>query len=193
MRNDQNPWRWPLSIGAATAVLWVMIFLVPPQWFAFLLAIQEKKIDDRATRNETWLVLQPPPEFTVDPELESKKLSKPLIKDLEPFEPHHWWNASRGVSIIAKSSPEASRISHQDSVTYFFNSLGLADDFMLSSRPDSLLASKIFFLQLEDSFDFSAAKPYLSALGRAEDYADIMSRAAAMYDEFLNTTIMVPD
>ncbi len=40
---------------------------------------------------------------------------------------------------------------------------------------------------------FESMKPYLAALGRSEDYADIMSRASDMYDDFLQQQIMVPD
>ncbi len=193
MRNHQNPWRWLLSIGVASAVLWVLFFIVPPQWFAFLLNIHENPLGDHANLHETWLVLQLPPEILIEAEPEPKTPSKLLLPELELFHPDDWWNTSVGISVVARPVPEFPQVSHQDSVAYFLNSLGLASDFMTHSRPDSILASKIFFLKMEDSFDFTEAKPYLSALGRARDYADIMSRAAAMYDEFLNTTIMVPD
>ena len=48
-------------------------------------------------------------------------------------------------------------------------------------------------LQLEDSFKFDELKPYLRAMTKSRAYADILSRAADMYDDFLGTEIMTPD
>ena len=64
---------------------------------------------------------------------------------------------------------------------------------MTRARPDSVLAARLFLMQVEDSFRFDELKPYLQAMARSRDYADIMSRAADMYDNFLATEIMTPD
>ncbi len=55
------------------------------------------------------------------------------------------------------------------------------------------MASRLFVMQVEDSFRFDELKPYLEAMAKSRDYADIMSRAADMYDNFLATEIMTPD
>ncbi len=72
-------------------------------------------------------------------------------------------------------------------------SFGSFEVFLGRTRPDSLLASRLFLLRVEDSFKFDELKPYLSAMARSRDYADIMSRAADMYDHFLAQEIMTPD
>ncbi len=193
MRKNINPWRWPIAMGVAAALLAAVVFVIPAQWFAFLLNINPPKAAGFSEPPAAWLVLHPPPELLViaEPEIDLPENLPP--KELAPFQPEGWWNKSTAISVVAKESRPGMRVSHQDSARYFLKRLGISEDFMTRSQPDSLLAAKIFFLQLEDSYDISHAKAYLSAMGRAKDYEDIMSRAAAMFNEFLETNIMVPD
>jgi len=192
MHDHQNPWRWAMAVGLVTAALWAVVFVVPPQWFAFIFHIKNKRVDALVTVPSTWLVLHPPMELRVDSEPEMQITPEPE-NEPEPFIAQDWWSQSVGISVVTKLPVGGTAISLADSISYILNHLGLDEDFMTRAQPDSLLAEKLFLLQLEDSFEFSEEKPYLNALGRAKDYEDIMSRAAAMYDEFLNTNIMVPE
>jgi hypothetical protein len=193
MHDLQNPWRWPLAMGLVATLLWVVVFVIPSPWFALLFHINQKDIDSQDTVAKGWLFLQPPPVIMVDYEPEIIKPDEPAALDPEPFRPQDWWHRSASILVMENEGTGRTHSTPQDSASYFLHRLGLADDFMTRTQPDSVLAAKIFFLQLEDSFDFSEAKPYLSAMGRAADYEDIKSRAAAMYNEFLETKIMVPD
>ncbi len=193
MNNRPNPWRWLVAVSLAATLLWVVVFVIPPNWFAYILDIKRIRLDDNNAQSIAWLILNPPPELLVDYEPEIMSPQDSQLQEAEPFKAQDWWNQSAAISIVKDDSALKIQVSHQDSVRFIFNHLGLAQDFMTRTQPDSVLAAKIFFLQLEDSFDFSDAKSYLSAIGRAKDYEDIMSRAAAMYDEFLQTNIMVPD
>ena len=90
-------------------------------------------------------------------------------------------------------SPAVRRQAPADSVAILLTALGVERDFMTLVRPDSVMASRLFLMQVEDSFKFDELKPYLEAMARSRDYADMMSRAADMYDDFLATEIMTPD
>jgi hypothetical protein len=80
-----------------------------------------------------------------------------------------------------------------DSAAVVLRALGLEDDFLARVRPDSVMARRLQLLRQEDSFRFDELKPYLAAMARARDYADMMSRAADMYGEHLQSAIMTPD
>jgi len=182
-----------MAMGLATTLLWVVVFVIPPAWFAYILAIKQHRSAESSLSSAAWLLLQPPPEVFVDLEPTTEAPRKTITEEPEIFTPQDWWNRSAVVSVVESGNTHIPRVTRQDSVDYFIQRLGLADDFMTRAQPDSVLAAKIFFLQMEESFDFSDAKSYLSAMGRTEDYKDIMSRKADMFDEFLNTQIMVPD
>ncbi len=78
-------------------------------------------------------------------------------------------------------------------MTVVLQALGLGADFMNRARPDSVLASRLFMLQVEDNFRYDELKPFLTQMARSRAYADILSRAADMYNEHLDRTVQVPD
>lgn len=69
--------------------------------------------------------------------------------------------------------------------------LGVTSGLRAGARADSLLASRLRLLRLKDDFRFDELKPYLHALSRSAAYADIMSRSADMFGDFLEQEIMV--
>lgn len=193
MRDRRDPWKWPFSIGLTLAVFLGAAFLLPQPWIdAFfsplsLLERLEKEPDPR------WMVILPPPPIEMVPDFQ------PNATDPEP-EPDRdeihqdpdWW--SRGWVIRkVEEAPSAGSPAADDSVAILLTALGVERDFINRARPDSVLAARLFILQVEDSFNFDEMKPYLSAMARSRDYADIMSRAADMYDYFLDSEIMTPD
>ena len=80
-----------------------------------------------------------------------------------------------------------------DTVGRVLGALGLGADFMTRAKPDSVLAARLFNLQLEDSFRYDELKPFLTRMARSRAYADILAQAADMYDEHLSQEIRVPD
>ena len=75
-----------------------------------------------------------------------------------------WWSRgwrSHDVDQEAASAPGRCT----DSVMILLTALGVERDFMSRARPDSLLAARLFMLQVEDSFKFDELKPYLTRHG----------------------------
>lgn len=194
MRDRSDPWKWPVCVGL-TFVLLAAVFLLPAGWihsFFSPLSLLERLQNEQETQ---WLTILPPPPVELVPD----QKTDPTPKDQPPEPPEFyqdpdWWTAGWRVQTVTMESPPGPQgWTAEDSVAVLLTALGVERDFMARARPDSLLASRLFLLQVEDSFRFDELKPYLTAMARARDYADIMSRAADMYDDFLAMEIMTPD
>jgi hypothetical protein len=193
MRDRGHPWKWPVCIGLAFALVLGTVFLIPQHWIeAFFspLALDKGWENEQKTK---WMILQPPPQVEILPD---RRVEPPReleqTRKIRVHQDPDWWVqgvAIRPLEVPRISGPEAV----PDSVMILLAALGVSRDFMTRARPDSVLASRLFMMQIEDSFKFDELKPYLSAMARARDFADIMSRAADMYDDFLRTEIMTPD
>jgi len=98
---------------------------------------------------------------------------------------------------VARTEADAALFAPQaaesDTVSLLLTELGLGTEFLTRTEPDSVLAARLFLLQVEDQFRYDELKPYLTHLARSKAYADILSRAADMYDEHLQQEIQVPD
>jgi hypothetical protein len=193
MRDRGSPWKWPLCIGLAFGLVFLAVYLVPRSWInAFFspLSLAERFEKEQG---QSWLTLLPPLTIQMVPDRQPEIPETPV--DLSRLLTHHdpdWW--SRGWRVMTMGQEAATgRAADVDSVRILLTALGVERDFMSRARPDSVLAVRLFMLKVEDSFKFDELKPYLTAMARARDYADIMSRAADMYDDFLRTEIMTPD
>ncbi len=191
MRDRRDPWKWPVCIGVTVAMVLATLFLLPQSWIdAFFspLSLVERLEREQAPR---WMVIIPPPPVeSVPDEYPATRLPDPALT--KPHRDPDWW--SRGWRVMtAADTPAFRKKASADSVAILLTALGVERDFMTRVRPDSVLASRLFLMQVEDSFNFDELKPYLEAMARSRDYADIMSRAADMYDNFLATEIMTPD
>jgi len=193
MRDRRDPWKWPVSIGLALSLTLAVVFWLPRSWLGFLLSPRAPSARVDRQGNQRWLILVPPPRVEVvteasDPPPPERPPPRPLHQD------PRWWSegwvvgAAADAALIAPTVPSA-----EDTLRLILAELGLGVDFITRVRPDSVLAARLFLLQLEDSFRFDELKPYLSQLGRAEARADLMSRVADMYDEPLRQEIRVPD
>ena len=193
MRDRGSPWKWPLCIGLAFGLVLATVYLVPSSWIdAFFSPLS---LAERLEREQGpgWLVLVPPPTVQMVPDLDPDIPEPP--QDESRLQTHHdpdWWSKGWRVMTMDQEAATGSP-AVPDSVVILLAALGVERDFMSRARPDSVLAARLFMLQVEDSFKFDELKPYLIAMARARDYADIMSRAADMYDDFLRTQIMTPD
>jgi|GEM_PF-2069496 len=196
MRDRRDPWKWPLCSGLTVALFLATFIWLPSSWIHSFFS--PLSFGDRLERQAParWMILQPPPQVEAVPDRspvpedqDRDRNSTPLHQDPD------WWTAGW----IVRAGPEdpsgfrPGSSAASDSVAILLQALGVERDFMARTRPDSVLATRLFLLQVEDSFRFDELKPYLSAMARARDYADIMSRAADMYDNFLDQEIMTPD
>jgi hypothetical protein len=194
MRDRRDPWKWPACIGLTVALLLTVVFLVPASWIAAFfspLSLAERMERERAG---SWLAVLPPPvvESVADREPVPPAPDPDDVPPIDHRDPD-WWSRGWVVQATPHGPEDNVRKAADDSVTILLAALGVERDFMARARPDSVLAARIFLLQVEDSFRFDEMKPYLTAMARARDYADIMSRAADMYDDFLRQEIMTPD
>jgi len=185
-----DPWKWPASIVVALVFLG-SLFLLPRAWIFLLPQAAHSTGEHLAARTGRWLVLHPPPEIEVE-----TPQTPPAAKPDEPpvFRPADWWRRGVAVAITGDDSPAdlvADRPAAVDSIRTALDMLGVAPDLLTRARPDSILAARLRMLRVEEGFRFDELKPYLYALSRAAAYADIMSRSADMFGDFLDQEIMV--
>ena len=193
MHDRRDPWKWPFSIGLTLVVFLGTAFLLPQPWIdAFFSPLSLLERIERAP-DPQWMVLLPPPPIEMVPDIQPEDTDRQPEPDRDEIhQDPYWW--SRGWIIrTAVEPPAAVSQSVADSVAILLAALGVQRDFVNRARPDSVLAARLFIMQVEDSFNFDELKPYLSAMARSRDYADILSRAADMYDDFLGSEIMTPD
>ncbi len=192
MHRRESPWRWPGAVALAAILLLGGVLGTPRSWLAFLLPAPAHD-GAAAAAGRRWLVLSPPPEVLVVPDVPPSAPPTPTPRS-EPPEPA-WWDAAWNIrvtaaaeEILAPPPPAAA-----DSSRALMAALGLGEDWLTAVRPDSVLASRLLLLERTSGYLPADVRPYLNALGRHEAYRDIISRATAMYDEFLLHEISVPD
>lgn len=191
MRQRSHPWKWPACLGLTLALLLALVFLVPTAWIdAFFspLALTERWEQVPAAE---WIVVLPP--LTVEAVPDDQESEEDPHPSAAPHRDPDWWTRGWVVRASPPWAKAGRRPAAHDSVAVLLEVLGLERDFLTRTRPDSLLAARLLLLRIEDSLRFDELKPYLSAMARAHDYADLMSRKADMFDDFLAQEIMTPD
>jgi hypothetical protein len=63
---------------------------------------------------------------------------------------------------------------------------------MILATPDSVVTARVWRLVQQEQLSASDADGIFEAIARARAYADLRSREAAMFDEFLHETVPVP-
>ena len=106
----------------------------------------------------------------VQPVPETQQSQRPPVDRTDA----QWWQLALR-SRITDDRALARPAAPIDSVRALLRTLGLSEDFAVRARPDSTLAARLLLME------------------RAEAYRDLVSRATAMYDEFLQHEIMTPD
>ena len=188
----RSPWTWPACLGLAL-VLTGLAFLFTPRSWIFLLpgaGAGAKGMTRQGSR--PWLDILPPLDIEVVARIPEDP-ARPDIRPVAPPEDPRWWTEGWRVRTVTAVQADSSVPAPVDSIQILLQMLGAPPDILQAVRPDSVLASHLFFGRLEDSFAFEELKPYLAAMGRSEDYRDILSRAADLYDDFLHQEIITPD
>lgn len=189
MRTRNHPLKWALSVGLALLLVWGVFFVVPASWVEALFAPRPHKIATGAPAPPPWLVLVPPPEILIedrppDPQEPPRPPRQPVW---EP--PADWWHRGVGVAIVADSLPVA-RVPRPDSLRLALEGWRLPAGVL--ALPDSALQQTLALWQIQDSLFPENWKPLWLARGKQWHKADIKSREADMYDEHLQSQIMVP-
>ena len=191
MLDRRDPWKWPFSVGLAFALVIGLFLFFPAAWINSLFPSHSNRISGADTKPPHWITLIPPVDITFEPDtdLEPEQVMPliPLIRE-DP----RWWaegvQIQAEIAVVRDFSP-----SPTDSITVLLEELGVGLDFLQLARPDSVLANRLALMRVEDSMRFDELKPYLEAMTRSRAYADILSRAADMYGDFLQSEIMVTD
>ncbi len=193
MRSRQHPFKWPLVITLALVCFFAGIFLVPAQWINLFFSPLNIQTHDLEEPRANWIYILPPP--VIESIAEVPKLPKDLKQKKRPapaVDDPGWWTDGWQVRTVA-ATPSLLAVTSRDSIAQLMEVLGVGTDFIGKVLPDSLLNHRLMLLRLEDGFKFDELKSYLAAMGRAKAMADIKSREAAMVDNHLQSTIMVPD
>ncbi len=187
-----DPWKWPLAFVSALVLILVLLVL-PRSWIFLLPDFRNLHPPPPAFGEARWLVLSPPPAVEIvppdqpAPRVNDKKVENPV------FTPADWWRC--GVVLeVGKRGDVPGRGPGRDvldSAAVALRMLGAVPDLLERVRPDSLLAARLRMLKIADGQRFEELKPYLRALTRAGAYADMLSREADMYNDFLGREIMV--
>jgi len=193
MRERHDPWRWPISIGTALGLFLAVIFLTPQAWVDIFFSPLNRDFSSLASGQRAWLEILPPPIL----EMQQAPDPKPEVPSPPP-QPRpvasdaRWWTEGWRVRTVESVAADLQE-TRLDSIAVVLEMLDLTPDILSLARPDSVLASRLHLMRIEDSFRFDELKPYLGAMTRARAYRDILSRAADMYGDFLQSDIMVPD
>lgn len=191
MHHRSHPAKWPLSIVTTLVLLIGGVFFTPRSWIEFFFSPLPSLEQETGGASRGWLTILPPPEVEVTrPEPRPEPEQQPEPESVEWSNPD-WWR--EGWNVRIETAHELSvRPAPVDSAQVVLEALGIGEDFMTRAKPDSVLAARLQLLKIEDSYLLDELKPFLYALGRAEQYRDIMSRKADIFDDFLATDIMAP-
>lgn len=193
MRDRRDPWKWPFALVAAVALTIGLFLYLPAAWIDSLFSYPGPADHAADLPPARWITLLPPPDIALIPEPETDAKDKPDPPEI-PFvreDPRWWsegWQVQTGIAVSRDLAPTSA-----DSVAVLLQELGLGLDFLSQARPDSVLAARLTLMQVEDSMRFDELKPYLSAMTRARAFRDMKSREADMYDDHLQSEIIVPN
>jgi len=194
MRERNDPWKWPFVL-TLTAGLWpAAIFWLPTGVIDFVFAPHRQLTDRHQRPPARWITLVPPPQIrVVETEPTDRKASEP--PPVEVATDPDWWTSGMRIRIVDATVLTAGppRATLRDTVELILHELGIVRELEMIDRPDSVVAAALVLLAREDALKFADLEPYFSAVARSRDYADIMSRAADMYGDFLQQEIRVPD
>ncbi|MBU2501593.1 hypothetical protein KJ682_09730 [bacterium] len=191
MRRSE-PWKWPLCLACAVTLLVLGVFLTPRAWIFLLPQPGTEPPHAAPVAPGRWWRILPPPEIEVVTRSREDTQGRIAPLGTVPAEDPRWW--TEGWQVVSDRS--ASRdwtAAARDSLDFALEILGLPADVRRLARPDSILARRLFFLRLEESFSIEELKPYLRSLTHGAALEDIYSRAADMYDDFLRQRIMATD
>lgn len=198
MPRRTSRWKWPLCTVLALSLALLTAWVTPRSWI-FLMP-RAAPADGRSAGHAPWrgLVLVPPPQVVVIPDRSppAEPKPRPQAPPAVGAEDPRWWTAGWGLQTLARSQAVLlgpGRPSARDSAEVLLKMLAVPGDLLTLARPDSVLAARLLWASLQETFSLQELKPYLAAMTRAAVYADIQAQAADLYDDFLRQEIRTPD
>ena len=183
-------WIWP-SAWLTAVVLLVLTSLTPEAWWWLLLPARDLTGAPPPTFNPVFELVEldvvaPPPVVVIDVE----EINVPAD---EPHLDPDWWNQAWNARIDADLGR---RLAAQPDSLVFQPLLDIwgaqATVELILAQPDSVVQARIWRLVQTEALTRDDADGMFAAIARARAYADMKSREAAMYDEFIDETVPVP-
>ncbi len=183
---------WGACLGA-TIGLMALLLLVPGAWWQTLWRSTRQTPRELPRLAEapafTLLEIAPPPSVEmVAPDADLARESPREVPDAA------WWDRAWEVRIQDDLLRHAAPSSAVTTPWAALGALGLPTSLEAAlTVPDSALAARVWELIWEDKVDLSHLADYFRAIGRGRAYADLKSREAAMFGEFLFETVPVTE
>jgi len=186
---DRPRWTWPVAWSLALASL-VLVALLPQRWWNAVWP--DGRLAARAT--------EPPPAAFELVELAPGRPPSPIESDesppTAPTPPRApeaaWWEVGFRARIVADfAAPPVLPDSLLPRPLLELWGARATTELILAA-PDSAVHAQLWWLVQEERLAASDLGGLFTAIARARAYADLRSREAAMFDEFLNETVPVP-
>ena len=184
-------WIWP-SAWFAVGLLVVLATLVPEAWWWLL--IPDRDLTDSSSPifgpafELVDLEVAPPPPVVVVVDLER---AEPLasVPHLDPDWWNHAWNVRIDADLGRRSAALPDSLLPQPLLDIWGAQATVA---LILAQPDCVVQARIWRLVQAEELTRNDADGMFSAIAKARSYADMKSREAAMYDEFIFETVPVP-
>ncbi len=189
MRCRREPWKWPASIGLALLLVLAGAFGIPTSWVDAFFSPRHDDLPAETGPRRPCLVLMPPPEILIEEDSPPPE-EPPERPHPRPAPPADWWNRGVAIAIVADTLRNPLAVM-PDSVRLVLEGWTL-DTAALLSVPDSLVQRQLTLWSLEEGYFPEGWQARWKALGRQWHMADLKSREADIFDEHLQSQIMVP-
>ncbi len=191
--HDRPRWTWPASLAGAFVLL-LAASLMPPAWWAWWWpapsARRAPPAADGTVAPIAWIIVLPPPVVEARPRVDDP--SPTADRRDEPWLPADWWQSAWSAdTAIGRPRPV---IDLPDAMLPAPLVLMLGTQATLDlilAAPDSAVAAVIWRLEQTASLSRDDRDGLYTAIARARAFADLKSREAAMYGEFLLETVPV--
>jgi len=183
-------WIWPAT-AAGTLLLLGLALLVPEAWWYLLVPDRPLRALHTAGPEITFEganveVIAPPPVIETLP---ADERTAPLPPPPEP----DWWTDAWNVRIDADLGRRAPALPDSLIPAPLRELIGAqATVALILAAPDSVVEARLWQLVEEERLGRNDLDGLFAAIARARAYADLKSREAAMYDEFIFETVPVP-
>ncbi len=185
-----SPWG---ACALATVGLLVLLLLVPAAWWRALwqrTRLQPRELPLVAELPDFALLeIAPPPsvEVVVPTVARTREVPRELPDAM-------WWDRAWEVRVRSDLLRDAAPAVTDTTPWAALGALGLPTSLAAAlAVPDSALAARVWELVWEDKVDLSRLADYFRAIGRGRTYADLKSREAAMFGEFMFETVPVTE
>jgi hypothetical protein len=186
------PSPWGACTLAAAAIL-VLLLLVPATWWQAVwlrTRLQPREAPPLSGRPDFVLLEIAGPQV-----VEVVPVMDKTVHDLPRELPDAaWWDRGWEVRVQTGLWPDVMPAAPDTTPWATLGALGLPTSLAAAlTMPDSALTAKVWELVWEDKLSLREFADYFRAIGRSRVYADLRSREAAMFGEFIFETVPVTE